>query len=52
VEAGSGPGGTVFEVMAASCEDCNDVECSSQCPQSVGWVVTIPGGLTGLGLAN
>lgn len=52
VEAGSGPGGTVFEVMAATCEDCNDVECSSQCPQSVGWVVTIPGGLTGLGLAN
>lgn len=51
-EAGSGPGGTVFEVMAAACEDCNDVECSSQCPQSVGWVVTIPGGLTGLGLAN
>lgn len=51
-EAGSGPGGTVFEVTAAACEDCNDVECSSLCPQSVGWVVTIPGGLTGLGLAN
>lgn len=51
-EAGSGPGGTVFEVTSAVCEDCNDVECSTQCPQSVGWVVTIPGGLTGLGLVN
>lgn len=52
VEGGSGPGGTVFEVSDANCEDCNDVECSLQCSESVGWVVTIPGGLMGLGLAN
>lgn len=52
VQGASGPGGTLFEVMAATCEDCNDVECSLHCPESVGWVVTIPGGLTGLGLAN
>jgi hypothetical protein len=44
-EVGSGLGGTVYEVTAARCEDCNDVECSPTCPQSVGWLVTIPGGL-------
>ena len=48
-EVGSGPGGTVYEVVAARCEDCNEVECSPNCPQSVGWLVTIPGGLGTMG---
>lgn len=47
-EAGSGPGGTVYEVMAADCEDCNELECSPSCPQSVGWLITLPGGLQGM----
>jgi hypothetical protein len=44
-EVGSGPGGTVFQVDDAGCEDCNEVECSATCPDSVGWLLTIPGGL-------
>lgn len=44
-EVGSGPGGVVYEVVAADCEDCNEVECSVSCPQSVGWILTIPGGV-------
>ncbi|MBL9079247.1 MAG: hypothetical protein JNL08_17225 [Planctomycetes bacterium] len=48
-EVGSGPGGTVFEVSAADCVDCNELECSPSCAQSVGWLVTIPGGLATLG---
>lgn len=44
-EVGSGPGGTVYEIAAARCDDCNEVECSPTCPQSIGWLVTIPGGL-------
>ncbi|MCB9884361.1 MAG: hypothetical protein H6838_02655 [Planctomycetes bacterium] len=47
-EAGSGPGGTVYEVTAAECEDCNELECSPSCPQSVGWLITLPGGLQGM----
>jgi hypothetical protein len=43
--AGSGPSGTVYEVVAACCEDCNELECGAGCPQSVGWVFSIPGGL-------
>jgi hypothetical protein len=48
-EVGAGPGGTIYEVVAARCEDCNEVECSPSCPQSVGWLVTIPGGLGTIG---
>lgn len=43
--AGSGPSGTVYEVVAAACEDCNELECGAGCPDSVGWVFSIPGGL-------
>lgn len=42
---GSGIGGTVFEVVEADCEDCNELECSPGCPQSVGWIFTMPGGI-------
>ena len=42
---GSGAGGVVFEVVDAFCDDCNELECSSGCTQSVGWVFTIPGGI-------
>jgi hypothetical protein len=43
-EVGSGPGGTVFEVADAGCEDCNELECGTSCAQTVGWILTIPGG--------
>jgi hypothetical protein len=42
---GSSPGGNVYEVMDADCEDCNELECGPGCPQSVGWLFTIPGGI-------
>jgi hypothetical protein len=44
-EVGSGPGGTVYEIVNAFCDDCNEVECATNCPQSVGWLLTFPGGL-------
>lgn len=47
-EAGAGPGGTIYEVVDADCEDCNELECSPTCPQSVGWMITLPGGLQGM----
>ncbi|MBL8748636.1 MAG: hypothetical protein JNK78_05715 [Planctomycetes bacterium] len=45
-EVGSGPGGTVFEVTDAKCTDCNELECGSGCAASVGWLLTIPGGIS------
>ncbi len=47
-EVGSGPGGVVFEIAAADCEDANELECGVSCAQSVGWILTIPGGLAPL----
>lgn len=47
-EAGIGPGGSLYEVVAADCQDCNDVECSTACGDAVGWVLTLPGGLPAL----
>lgn len=47
-QAGSGPGGTIYEVVGADCEDCNELECSPSCPQSLGWLITLPGGLQGM----
>jgi hypothetical protein len=47
-EVGSGPGGVVYQVTSAICDDCNEVECSPNCPQTVGWLVTIPGGCSGM----
>lgn len=49
LEVGSSPGGTVFEIAGADCQDCNELECGPGCSASVGWILTIPGGLTGLG---
>lgn len=42
---GTSPGGNVYEVVDADCEDCNELECGPGCPQSIGWVFTIPGGI-------
>lgn len=43
-EQTSGTAGTTYQVVDADCEDANELECSQNCQQSVGWVVTIPGG--------
>lgn len=48
-EVGSGPGGTVYEIAAADCVDSNELECGASCSQSVGWILTIPGGLAAIG---
>lgn len=48
-EIGSSPGGAVYQVTHAECEDCNELECGAGCPESVGWIVTIPGGTASLG---
>ncbi|HEB52481.1 MAG TPA: hypothetical protein ENI87_04400 [bacterium] len=47
LEDTTGPAGTTYIVVAADCEDANDLECAPSCPSSVGWTITIPGG-TGL----
>lgn len=44
-EVGSGLSGTVYEVVGALCDDCNEVECSPNCEETVGWIITVPGGL-------
>jgi hypothetical protein len=52
-ECGSGPGGTLYTVTHADCEDCNELECVlASCAQSVGWIITIPGGLGVIGGSN
>lgn len=51
-EAGIGPGGSLYEVVAAECQDCNDVECSTACGDAIGWVLTLPGGLPALDAGN
>lgn len=38
-------GGAMFQVVRADCEDCNEVECSISCPDCLGWVIDLPGGL-------
>jgi hypothetical protein len=48
-EVGSGPGGTIYQVVDAFCDDCNELECDASCPQSIGWILTVPGGLAALG---
>ena len=48
-EIGSGPGGTIYRVADAFCDDCNELECDASCPLSIGWILTIPGGLATLG---
>jgi hypothetical protein len=44
-EVGSGPGGVAYEVADADCDDCNDLECGASCPETVGWVFVLPGGV-------
>jgi hypothetical protein len=44
-EAGSGPGGTAYQVSSADCDDCNDLECGIGCTETLGWVFVIPGGI-------
>lgn len=52
-EIGSGPSGTLYSVVDADCEDCNELECvPTNCAQSIGWVVTVPGGSGTLGGPN
>lgn len=52
-ESGSGPGGTLYTVTHAACEDCNELECIlPTCVQSIGWILTIPGGLGVMGGPN
>ena len=52
-QSGSSTGGTLYTVTGANCEDCNELECVlTSCQQSLGWVVTIPGGLGVLGGTN
>ncbi|MCA8951348.1 MAG: hypothetical protein KDE27_17705 [Planctomycetes bacterium] len=46
--AGQGQGGSLYEVVDADCEDCNDLECNISCQQSIGWFVNVPGGLGNL----
>ena len=45
---GSGPAGSIFEVVDADCEECNELECGPSCDQSVGWLIEIPGGMESL----
>jgi hypothetical protein len=52
-EVGAGPAGTLYAVTDAACEDCNEVECVLlNCQQSIGWVITVPGGVGSLGANN
>lgn len=52
-EIGAGPGGTLFSVVDADCEDCNELECVlTNCAQSIGWVISVPGGSGTLGGPN
>jgi hypothetical protein len=51
-DTGGGPGGSVFVVSNAFCDDCNEVECAPTCTDAIGWVITVPGGLGVLGSTN
>lgn len=46
--AGSGPGGNLYQIVDADCEDCNELECGPSCQQSIGWLITVPGGTQNL----
>lgn len=52
VEVGSGPAGTIYQITNAICDDCPEVECAPTCPASIGWLITVPGGLGVIGSAN
>jgi hypothetical protein len=42
---GSTVAGTIYRARDAACDDCNDLECGIGCPESVGWIFVIPGGI-------
>lgn len=44
-EMGGGPGGRVYEVTSADCENANDLECAVNCTKSQGWVFILPDGI-------
>lgn len=48
-EQSSGPAGTTYQVVDADCEDANELECSTSCQASIGWTITIPGGMELIG---
>lgn len=48
-QVGTGPAGTVFEVVDADCEDCNELECGPSCVECIGWLINVPGGMESLG---
>lgn len=39
-----GQGGSLYEVVDADCEDCNDMECGPTCLASIGTFLLVPGG--------
>jgi len=52
-EIGAGPTGVLYSVVDADCEDCNELECVlTNCAQSIGWVINVPGGSGTLGGPN
>jgi hypothetical protein len=44
-QIGVGNAGVAYQVTDADCQDCNDLECGSGCPETVGWVFVMPGGM-------
>jgi hypothetical protein len=48
-EVGTGPAGTIYQITNAFCDDCPEVECAPTCPASIGWLITVPGGLGVIG---
>lgn len=48
-EQSVGPAGTTYQVVDADCEDANELECSTSCQASIGWTITIPGGMELIG---
>jgi hypothetical protein len=49
----STPAGTLYCVTGADCEDCSELECVlTNCAQSIGWQISIPGGLGVIGGSN
>lgn len=46
--AGQGQGGTLYQIVAAKCEDANDLECGPSCRGSIGEFIAVPGGIQNL----
>lgn len=45
---GTGPAGSVLQVVDADCEDCNELECGASCRNCRGWLIDVPGGIGSL----